>query len=344
MCRADPAYSHSFLGYLLNKTLDGANHVTTRCTCAAYLGSFLARSKFVPNQTMEESLNVLVTWCHNYCDVHRNAPPDGVVHGLFYSICESIFYVFLFQTPPLGEREREGVLSRPPSRPNHREQAESFQVLPARGGVRIRSDNRLDGRFVGRTRRGAQQTPGAADEIGIRGQQSNGIFFPLRSLSAAALFQAPRAHLSNVEPHQSQRHSLRLATAQRFVLSCVLPFRISPRNLGSRLSALFFQLKRERPRGPLFIPCKPLNSVYTNAFLSFFFSPFAKKNTRPLRRRTHTTHYSQHTTTKTGKVFLKYLMHCADRSPRPFLPRLTPNPNLLPFRGRATFPSRPSEL
>jgi hypothetical protein len=42
--------------YLLEKVMDVSNHPLTRSTCAAYLGSFLARSTLVPTQLVQEPL------------------------------------------------------------------------------------------------------------------------------------------------------------------------------------------------------------------------------------------------------------------------------------------------
>ncbi len=46
--------AQAFVRYLLEKVMDVSNHPLTRSTCAAYLGSFLARSTLVPTQLVQE--------------------------------------------------------------------------------------------------------------------------------------------------------------------------------------------------------------------------------------------------------------------------------------------------
>jgi RNA polymerase I-specific transcription initiation factor RRN3 len=48
--------AQAFVRYLLEKVMDVSNHPLTRSTCAAYLGSFLARSTLVPTQLVQEPL------------------------------------------------------------------------------------------------------------------------------------------------------------------------------------------------------------------------------------------------------------------------------------------------
>ncbi|KAL6052436.1 DNA independent RNA polymerase I transcription factor [Balamuthia mandrillaris] len=97
LCWTEEPFAQNFLGYLLNKILDPSNHTLTRQTCAAYVGGFLARASFLSADVMQQTLNVLATWCQNYLDSCTRNIPDAELHALFYSVCQAIFYAVCFK-------------------------------------------------------------------------------------------------------------------------------------------------------------------------------------------------------------------------------------------------------
>ena len=111
--------------------LDTSNHILTRRTCSAYAGSFIARAAYLSPNLVEECLNVMARCCHNYLTSHEGTlccihtacfvftskflfsplsllgkPPDAEVHALFYSVCQSIFYIYCFKHPQLLDSDR----------------------------------------------------------------------------------------------------------------------------------------------------------------------------------------------------------------------------------------------
>jgi RNA polymerase I-specific transcription initiation factor RRN3 len=105
ICQMDPSFSEAFVVYLLNKMLDCSNHSLTRCTCAAYIASFLARAKLVPASLCIETVKVMATWCNKYLESHAQSLPDAEAHALFYSIAQAIFYVVCFKYKILLQTE-----------------------------------------------------------------------------------------------------------------------------------------------------------------------------------------------------------------------------------------------
>jgi len=85
------------LGYLLNKLSDTTIHSLTRQACAAYIGSFVSRATFITPEKIKDTLSVLVGRIHDYLDkLGSSVRPDAEIHGLFYSICQAIFYIICF--------------------------------------------------------------------------------------------------------------------------------------------------------------------------------------------------------------------------------------------------------
>jgi len=66
LCQFKMHYTKCFLGYLLNKLADSNNHSLTRCTCAAYIGSFVSRSNNITLPILKSCLFELSKWAHHY--------------------------------------------------------------------------------------------------------------------------------------------------------------------------------------------------------------------------------------------------------------------------------------
>jgi RNA polymerase I-specific transcription initiation factor RRN3 len=67
----------------------------------SYLGSFLARARFLRLSNVVLSLRLLVTWILEYMD--KQCPmvqgPDPNHHSLFYSLVQALLYVLCFRLP-----------------------------------------------------------------------------------------------------------------------------------------------------------------------------------------------------------------------------------------------------
>lgn len=93
-------FAEAFLEHLWKKLQDPNNPVIIRQAAANYIGSFLARAKFIPLITVKSCLDLLVNWLHLYLnsqDSGTKAFCDVALHGPFYSACQAVFYTVVFR-------------------------------------------------------------------------------------------------------------------------------------------------------------------------------------------------------------------------------------------------------
>ncbi|XP_048349252.1 RNA polymerase I-specific transcription initiation factor RRN3 isoform X1 [Sphaerodactylus townsendi] len=92
--------AEAFVEHLWKK-LQNPNHpAVIRQAAGSYIGSFLARAKFIPVITVKACLELLVSWLHKYIDNQgcgSRAFCDVALHGPFYAACQAVFYVVVFQ-------------------------------------------------------------------------------------------------------------------------------------------------------------------------------------------------------------------------------------------------------
>ncbi|KAF8406741.1 hypothetical protein HHK36_008833 [Tetracentron sinense] len=68
----------------------------TRMSAVAYLASYLSRGRFLSSSLAANTLERLVDWCFEYCQVQDGAiNPEA--HRIFYSGCQAIMYVLCFR-------------------------------------------------------------------------------------------------------------------------------------------------------------------------------------------------------------------------------------------------------
>uniref|UniRef100_A0A3Q3WJR7 Uncharacterized protein n=1 Tax=Mola mola TaxID=94237 RepID=A0A3Q3WJR7_MOLML len=72
-----------------------------RQAASGYLGSFLARAKFVPVLTVRACLDLLLSLIHRYIDSQDSSGKqvccDISLHGPFYTACQAVFYTLVFR-------------------------------------------------------------------------------------------------------------------------------------------------------------------------------------------------------------------------------------------------------
>ncbi|KAL1423368.1 hypothetical protein MTO96_021129 [Rhipicephalus appendiculatus] len=103
LCSFRPAaLAVAFLDYLWKKVQNPATSCIIRQASAFYIGSFLARAKYVPLSTVCDSLSLMCQWAHGYMaslndgGFCRQPQHDVQRHGTFYAVCQTVFYVFAF--------------------------------------------------------------------------------------------------------------------------------------------------------------------------------------------------------------------------------------------------------
>ncbi|XP_054309518.1 RNA polymerase I-specific transcription initiation factor RRN3 isoform X5 [Pongo pygmaeus] len=100
LCSFKLGFAEAFLEHLWKKLQDPSNPAIIRQAAGNYIGSFLARAKFIPLITVRSCLDLLVNWLHIYLnnqDSGTKAFCDVALHGPFYSACQAVFYTFVFR-------------------------------------------------------------------------------------------------------------------------------------------------------------------------------------------------------------------------------------------------------
>ncbi|KAK9817200.1 hypothetical protein WJX72_010975 [[Myrmecia] bisecta] len=148
LCQQAPEHcSQTFAQLLLERLSDVRQAPITRSACAAYLASFLARARYVPEATVVRALEHLANWCLRYCqDQDRRLAASlaslsvsgaetvmggilapGVQHQVFYAACQALLYILCYHLEPL-------LLVRPPPGAVQDSAAHAEQPLTHRKG------------------------------------------------------------------------------------------------------------------------------------------------------------------------------------------------------------------
>ncbi|XP_019959908.2 RNA polymerase I-specific transcription initiation factor RRN3 [Paralichthys olivaceus] len=101
LCSFRLALAEAFLEHLWKILQNPSQPAVLRQAAAGFLGSFLARAKFVPVPTVRACLDLLLSWIHRYIDSQdssgKQACCDISLHGPFYSACQAVFYTLIFR-------------------------------------------------------------------------------------------------------------------------------------------------------------------------------------------------------------------------------------------------------
>lgn len=110
LCSFDQIFADSFLDVCWRKIEEPNTPATLRQACAAYVASFIARAKYIPISTVQTCMDLAAHWIHCYIDMHDAScsGPDASRYGPFYSVCQALFYMFIFRHKQLLELE-EGL-------------------------------------------------------------------------------------------------------------------------------------------------------------------------------------------------------------------------------------------
>ncbi|XP_033121712.1 RNA polymerase I-specific transcription initiation factor RRN3-like isoform X1 [Anneissia japonica] len=109
ICSFRQGLSDLFLDYLWKKIENPNTSQIVRQAAASYVASFLSRAKFVPIAAVRTGLDVMISWVHRYIDCQDGSTrsyADVNLHGTFYSVCQAIFYTFVFRHKNIIESEK----------------------------------------------------------------------------------------------------------------------------------------------------------------------------------------------------------------------------------------------
>ncbi|KAF7656375.1 hypothetical protein LDENG_00041970 [Lucifuga dentata] len=100
-CSFRLALAEAFLDHLWQILQSVCQPAVLRQAAAGYLGSFLARAKFIPVLTVRACLDLLLSWIHCYIDSQDGSGKqvccDISLHGPFYAACQAAFYTLVFR-------------------------------------------------------------------------------------------------------------------------------------------------------------------------------------------------------------------------------------------------------
>ncbi|XP_063071035.1 RNA polymerase I-specific transcription initiation factor RRN3 [Engraulis encrasicolus] len=92
--------AEAFLDHLWKLLQSPSQPPILRQAAAGYIGSFLARAKFLPVSTVRACLDLLLPWLHLYIDSQDASSRsfcDITLHGPFYAACQAVFYTLVFR-------------------------------------------------------------------------------------------------------------------------------------------------------------------------------------------------------------------------------------------------------
>lgn len=98
-CSFSDQFADDFLSLLVHKSMDPALPALHRMSAASYVGSFIARAKYIPIDRICESLGVLADWASSYVRKFESPTvvPDHRKYGVFYAVVQAVLYIFVFR-------------------------------------------------------------------------------------------------------------------------------------------------------------------------------------------------------------------------------------------------------
>ncbi|XP_013415248.1 RNA polymerase I-specific transcription initiation factor RRN3 [Lingula anatina] len=108
MCSLKQALCDGFIDYLWKKVQNPNTEPVFRQAAVAYIASIMARGKFVAISTVMDCLKLICDWVHQYIDQTSDSIRQADVqhHGPFYSVCQAVFYVFVFRHKEMLELKK----------------------------------------------------------------------------------------------------------------------------------------------------------------------------------------------------------------------------------------------
>ncbi|XP_051995414.1 RNA polymerase I-specific transcription initiation factor RRN3 [Xyrauchen texanus] len=100
LCSFRLGLAEAFLDHLWKQLQSPSQPPILRQAAAGYMGSFMARAKFLPVSTVKACMDLLVPWLHLYIDsqdLGSRAFCDVNLHSPFYTACQAVFYTLIFR-------------------------------------------------------------------------------------------------------------------------------------------------------------------------------------------------------------------------------------------------------
>ncbi|KAF2881222.1 hypothetical protein ILUMI_24946 [Ignelater luminosus] len=100
LCSFKTTITEAFLNYLWKKVCTPNIPFVHRHTAVVYIASLAARGSFVPLSMLKGTLQQMASWIHSYIvtqDGLECINSDIRVHGVFYGVCQALFYIIAFR-------------------------------------------------------------------------------------------------------------------------------------------------------------------------------------------------------------------------------------------------------
>eukprot|EP00475_Leptophrys_vorax_P028900 TRINITY_DN42095_c0_g1_i1.p1 TRINITY_DN42095_c0_g1~~TRINITY_DN42095_c0_g1_i1.p1 ORF type:complete len:619 (-),score=149.49 TRINITY_DN42095_c0_g1_i1:380-2191(-) len=105
-CQFDHLYYETVLKRLVERILEPTESVVVRQSCSRYIASFLTGASYVRHATLAHLWKLLLAWIHEYVQLYedqlcfmgvlgRSDYLDPSQHQVFYSVCDSVLYMFV---------------------------------------------------------------------------------------------------------------------------------------------------------------------------------------------------------------------------------------------------------
>lgn len=96
-----PALGQFFIQMLWKKVSDVNIPPIIRQAAVCYMASFMARAMYLPLTVVKDTITEMSRWIHSYIDnedgSNRSDLQDKRIHGVFYTTCQSLFYIIAFR-------------------------------------------------------------------------------------------------------------------------------------------------------------------------------------------------------------------------------------------------------
>ncbi|XP_055678921.1 RNA polymerase I-specific transcription initiation factor RRN3 [Lutzomyia longipalpis] len=105
-------FAETFVKNLWDKVCNPNVAPGTRQVCVYYIASLLARAKFLPLTLIQNMLKEFCSWAHQYIARYDSSRTDATIraHGVFFAICQAVFYVIAFRSRDLTAGKRQLIL------------------------------------------------------------------------------------------------------------------------------------------------------------------------------------------------------------------------------------------
>ena len=95
----DLELSIAFIDSLWTQVTCSESPPVVRESACCYLASYISRAKFLTSQIVIDTMRTISDWLHRYIEktASVSSSPDVITHGIFYSLAQALFYIFVFR-------------------------------------------------------------------------------------------------------------------------------------------------------------------------------------------------------------------------------------------------------